>query len=59
MKQKQDIDICNGTLYPINSEEQGKVFERIKGFMNFMRYRQLIKKITYKIEIEYYPEEKK
>jgi len=55
---KENIDISNGESYPINSEEQGKVFAEIKPFMNFMRYHQLIKKITYNIKIEYYPETK-
>ena len=56
MKKKENIDISSGEKYPINAQEQGIVFAEVKPFMNFLRYHQLIKKVSYKIEIEYYPE---
>lgn len=55
---EQNIDKSVGDIFPINAKKQGEVFEQVKSFMNSMRYHQLIKKVTYKIEIEYYPEEK-
>jgi hypothetical protein len=56
---EQNIDKCVGDIFPINAKKQGEVFEEIKPFMNSMRYHQLIKKVNYKIEIEYYPEDLK
>lgn len=56
-ERKQNIDVTEGFMYPINAKEQGEVFEKIKPFMNHMRYHQLIKNVKYTVTIEYYPEE--
>jgi len=57
VKKNPNIDTCTGELFPVNSELQGKTWEQVKPFMSYMRYRQLIKKVKYTIEIEYYEEE--
>ena len=54
---QENIDISQGEKYPINAVQQGMVFEELKAWMIYMRYSQLIKKVTYRIEVEYYPSE--
>ena len=55
---KDNIDVSSGNKYPINAEEQGKIFEEITPFMISIRKRQLIKRVNYRIEVEYYSEDK-
>lgn len=55
-KRKENTDVVSGFLIPENSQIQGQIFEKVKPFMNFMRYHQLIKLVRYNISIEYYPD---
>jgi hypothetical protein len=56
-KRNKNTDVVSGFLIPENSQIQGQIFEKVKPFMNFMRYHQLIKCVRYNISIEYYPDE--
>jgi hypothetical protein len=56
-KRNENTDVVSGFLIPENSQIQGQIFEKVKPFMNFMRYHQLIKCVRYNISVEYYPDE--
>ncbi len=51
----ENMDSSSGDIYPVNSRFQGETFEQIKHFI-LPRTRQLIKQVSYTMEVEYYPE---
>lgn len=51
----ENVDTSSGDIYPVNSKIQGETFEKIKEFI-LPRSRQLIKQVSYTMEVEYYPE---
>lgn len=56
-KKNDNIDSSEGIIYPKNAQIQGELFEHIKPFVSYRRYHQLIKKVKYKIEVEYFDEQ--
>ena len=53
----ENMDSSSGDIYPVNAKIQGETFENISNFIR-PRMRQLIKQVSYTMEVEYHPEEK-